>query len=73
MILCVDDNPINLRLLKSYLKKLNYVDIICATDGAVAFEAVRCHPQGFELIFMDLTMPVLDGFACTSLNVGWKS
>jgi CheY-like chemotaxis protein len=69
-ILCVDDNPINLRILKTYLEKLHYTDITCAINGAVAFEAVRKRTEGFELIFMDLSMPVLDGFSCTSMIRG---
>lgn len=50
-ILCVDDNPINLRLLKAYFRKLQF-DITCAENGAVAFEKYRLQPNGFDLLFM---------------------
>lgn len=50
-ILCVDDNPINLRLLKAYFRKLNF-DITCAENGAVAFSKYRLQPNGFDLVFM---------------------
>lgn len=66
-ILCVDDNLINIRLLKTYMEKLHYTDVVCAENGAIAFDEVRRRPEGFDLIFMDLSMPVCDGFECISL------
>jgi CheY-like chemotaxis protein len=48
----VDDNPINLRLLKTYMEKLNFPDTTCAENGSVAFEAVRYSKESFDLIFM---------------------
>jgi CheY-like chemotaxis protein len=69
-ILCVDDNPINLRLIRAYLERMHYTDITCAIDGSTAFEAVRRRIEGFELIFMDLSMPIVDGFACTRMIRG---
>jgi CheY-like chemotaxis protein len=81
-ILCVDDNQINLRLLKTYMDKLGFKDITIAENGKVAFEVVRRRVEGFDLIFMgessptlshypltipDLSMPICDGFQCSSL------
>jgi CheY-like chemotaxis protein len=51
-ILCVDDNPINLRLLKTYMEKLRYTDVTCVENGALAFDAVKRRSEGFDLIFM---------------------
>lgn len=51
-ILCVDDNPINLRLLKTYMEKLRYTDVTCAENGALAFDAVKRRLENFDLIFM---------------------
>ncbi|TGO54764.1 hypothetical protein BCON_0102g00210 [Botryotinia convoluta] len=65
-ILCVDDNPINLRLLRAYFRKLNF-DITCAENGAVAFEKYRLQPNGFDLVFMDISMPICDGYQSTRL------
>lgn len=71
-ILIVDDNAVNLRVLRAYLEKLGYprASITDAEDGQMAVEAVEsafagehgCAPQ---LIFMDLSMPVMDGFEST--------
>jgi CheY-like chemotaxis protein len=66
-VLCVDDNAINLRLLKTFMDKLGFQDVACAENGSIAFETVRLRPERFDLIFMDLSMPVCDGFESTSL------
>jgi signal transduction histidine kinase/CheY-like chemotaxis protein len=62
-LLLVDDNPINLKILSAFAKRLN-VSFSTATDGA---EAVRLYKQAasadpYDCIFMDLSMPVMDGF-----------
>jgi len=54
-VLCVDDNPINLRLLKTYMEKLKYTEVVCAENGAVAFEMYRRRIEGFDLVFMGKT------------------
>ena len=51
-ILCVDDNSINLRLLKTFMEKLKFKNVTCAENGSLAFEAVRCQKESFDLIFM---------------------
>ena len=56
-ILCVDDNPINLRILKAYMEKLDFHDVICAEDGRAAFDAVRYDKDGFDLILMGELLP----------------
>ncbi|QSZ33642.1 hypothetical protein DSL72_005210 [Monilinia vaccinii-corymbosi] len=65
-ILCVDDNPINLCLLSAYFRKLHF-DITCAENGAVAFEKYRLQANGFDLVFMDISMPICDGYQCTRM------
>ncbi|OLN95481.1 Histidine kinase 5-like protein 2 [Colletotrichum chlorophyti] len=66
--LLVDDNPINLRILVSYVKKLGH-RFTCATNGLEAFEAFKEGiGQGadhFKFILMDISMPVMDGFEST--------
>ena len=51
-ILCVDDNAINLRLLKTFMDMLGFQDVACAENGSIAFETVRLRPERFDLIFM---------------------
>lgn len=59
VILLVDDEPINLDLLEQELDGHGY-DIRTAANGKVALERVRdVRP---DMIFLDLMMPVMDGF-----------
>ncbi|KAG7118982.1 Peroxide stress-activated histidine kinase mak1 like protein [Verticillium longisporum] len=62
--LLVDDNSINLRILSSYVKKLGR-PLGTATNGLEAYEAYRTEPEGYSCIFMDISMPVMDGFEAT--------
>ncbi|KAK8052045.1 hypothetical protein PG993_003430 [Apiospora rasikravindrae] len=62
--LLVDDNPINLRILGAYMKKLN-VTFALANDGQEAVDKVLGHPGQFACIFMDINMPRLDGLQAT--------
>ncbi|KAF6783766.1 Histidine kinase 5-like protein 2 [Colletotrichum sojae] len=66
--LLVDDNPINVRILMSYIKKLGY-RFACATNGLEAFEAFERSAghsaEEFRVVLMDISMPVMDGFEST--------
>ena len=61
-ILVAEDNPVNQKLVVFMLEKLGY-SITLAHDGLQAVEAAK-HTQ-FDLIFMDLHMPNLDGIEAT--------
>lgn len=58
-ILIVDDLKINRKVLAGYLKRYNF-SIFEAENGTEAIELVERHSP--DLVFMDLKMPVLDGF-----------
>ncbi len=62
-LLLVDHTLINLRVLASCVKKqgCTYKQ---ATNGQEALDMYKEDPQHIDLIFMDLSMPVMDG--CTS-------
>ncbi|GAB7326475.1 hypothetical protein MBLNU13_g10474t1 [Cladosporium sp. NU13] len=61
-VLIVDDNEVNLRVLGACMKKSGYSHSFAA-DGQAAIDAFQAREKGpFNLIFMDLSMPVLDGF-----------
>lgn len=69
-ILVVDDNAINRRVLVSMLGRLGYKDVQTAFNGNDAVETVRRNAftpglPAFDLILMDLWMPLLDGFQAT--------
>ncbi|MNJ57304.1 Aerobic respiration control sensor protein ArcB [compost metagenome] len=62
-MLIVDDHPINQRLMVSMLYKLGY-EASVAEDGAQAVQ-MALEGEGFDFIFMDLQMPVMDGLEAT--------
>ncbi len=58
-ILVVDDVPVNIQLLTTYLTSEGY-DIISAKDGVEAIELVQRHFP--DLILLDVMMPKMNGF-----------
>lgn len=61
-VLLVDDNPANLQLASELLRGLN-TQVVQASNGLQAIEAYK--QQLFDVIFMDIQMPGMDGFATT--------
>ena len=65
-ILLVDDNLINLRFLETYVKKRRHnCGYDSAENGLEAVEAAEHYEAGYSLVFMDLSMPVMDGLEAT--------
>ena len=62
-ILVVEDNEDNRRILVYRLRKIGQFEIREATNGEQAVEAVKAERP--DLIFMDLKMPVMDGWEAT--------
>ena len=60
LILIVDDNPINRKVLSNILK--DYYRFIEAKNGQEALNILSDRPGEVSAIFLDLTMPILDGF-----------
>jgi len=63
-VLAVDDNDLNLQLLYRYLRKRKQDIIETAMDGVQAVEKVKSN-AAFDVIFMDISMPNMDGFEAT--------
>ncbi|MGD2163032.1 MAG: fused response regulator/phosphatase [Anaerolineales bacterium] len=59
VILLVDDEPLNLDLLEQELDGLSF-EIRTAMNGQEALESIKERPP--DMIFLDLMMPVMDGF-----------
>ncbi|PTB70278.1 histidine kinase [Trichoderma citrinoviride] len=62
--LLVEDNSINLDILSIYMKKLGR-PYHTATNGAEALIAYKANPKHCKYIFMDVSMPIMDGFEAT--------
>lgn len=63
-ILIVDDNDNNRLTLSLLLEEVNDIVVSEAEDGTVAL--AKCEEESFDLIFMDIMMPKMDGFTATS-------
>lgn len=61
-VLLVDDNPANLQLASELLRGLN-TQVVQANSGKQAIEA--CQGYVFDVIFMDIQMPGMDGMETT--------
>ena len=59
LVLVVDDNPVNRKLLESLLRREGYA-VVTATDGAEALARFEAEPVDF--VFMDLMMRGIDGY-----------
>lgn len=64
-ILIVEDDPISMMLIRSYMQTTN-AWIIEASEGAEAVRNCHAHPE-IDLVLMDLKMPGMDGFEATSI------
>ena len=68
-ILLVEDSSDNRQLMLAYLKKTPYqVDI--AENGQIAVEKFTADP--YDLVLMDMQMPVMDGYTATRRIREWE-
>ena len=63
-VLVAEDNPVNQMVTQGYLERLGVRHIQVSADGALALDAYRAALGEFDLVLMDLDMPVMDGFQC---------
>lgn len=59
-ILIVDDSPISIKIIKSCIPADQGYELFDASNGQLAVEQYKQHQP--DLTFMDLTMPVMNGF-----------
>lgn len=65
-VLVADDSPVNLEVVREALTKLG-ATIYCVKDGKAALDAASTPERTFDLVLMDGSMPVMDGFEAARL------
>jgi signal transduction histidine kinase/DNA-binding response OmpR family regulator len=63
-ILLVEDIEVNREIVKALLEPVSPL-IDCAEDGEQALEIYGRSPDAYAIIFMDVQMPVMDGYEAT--------
>lgn len=61
-VLLCEDNSVNIEIAKALLEMAS-VDVTCAVNGKIGLELFESSAKGdFDAIFMDIRMPVMDGY-----------
>ncbi|MDR1412228.1 MAG: response regulator [Spirochaetaceae bacterium] len=63
-ILLAEDIEINREIVLTVLEPSG-LEIVCAENGRIALEKYSADPAGFDIIFMDIHMPEMDGYEAT--------
>ena len=64
-ILLVEDNNVNQTIMLKLLGSLGFQRVDAAWDGAEAVRMVKQKPFAYNVILMDINMPVMDGLTAT--------
>ncbi|CAD8139445.1 unnamed protein product [Paramecium pentaurelia] len=67
-ILVVDDSPVNVFAFRLIMKKYDFINIEEAYNGEQALQKIRANRlngKKYQYIFMDLTMPIMNGYEAT--------
>jgi PAS domain S-box-containing protein len=68
-VLLADDSPDNRMLIRAYLKKTPY-SLDEAENGQMAYD--RFIERRYDLVLMDIQMPVLDGYTAVRMMRDWE-
>ena len=62
-VLIADDSAINCEIVKAILAPYN-ITVDAVEDGSKAIEAIKAAKKCYDLVLMDIEMPVMDGYEC---------
>lgn len=63
-VLSIDDNSVNRMIIQKMLKKYR-IETALASSGLEALEIIQEQSEHFDLILMDIEMPIKDGYQTT--------
>ena len=69
-ILLIEDNEENRMIVKAFLKKTDYI-IKSANDGQIGLDMFI--KNKYNLVLMDMQMPIMDGYSCTCEIRKWEN
>ncbi|KAK4234754.1 hypothetical protein C8A03DRAFT_46978 [Achaetomium macrosporum] len=64
-LLVVEDNLINQKVMIGMLRSIGFKNIGLAANGEEAVKMVRGKPAAYDLVLMDINMPLMDGYQAT--------
>ncbi|NBF08145.1 response regulator [Pseudomonas sp. Fl4BN1] len=64
LLLLVEDNSLNQFVATNILEQAGAI-VEVASDGQQAVDRLRADPQRYQVVLMDVQMPVMDGFSAT--------
>ena len=71
-VLIVEDNEINIEIIKTIIESFG-IETEIARDGQQAVDTIKALPDDyFDLILMDIQMPVMDGYTASSEIRGFE-
>ena len=63
-VLVVEDNAVNRRVAQGYLERVG-ARVVCARDGREAIDILEEQSHPFDIVLMDMEMPIMDGIEAT--------
>ena len=70
-LLVVEDNLINQKVMLGMLRTIGFKNTALATNGAEALKMVRGKPAAYDIVLMDINMPIMGGHqASTEIRAG---
>lgn len=60
-LLLAEDNIINQKVMVGMLRSIGFKNVALAANGSEAVKMVRGKPAAYDLVLMDINMPILDG------------
>jgi signal transduction histidine kinase/CheY-like chemotaxis protein len=69
--LVVEDNPINQKMIEHTLKNMG-ISSECANNGQEGFDRYMENSKNYDVIFMDIQMPVLNGIDATKKILAYE-
>ncbi|KAH7381275.1 hypothetical protein DE146DRAFT_624212 [Phaeosphaeria sp. MPI-PUGE-AT-0046c] len=65
-VLVAEDDPVNSRIVKKRLERLGH-DVLLTVNGEECASAFGDRPRDFDVVLMDMQMPIVDGLTSTKM------